>query len=176
MSQSAKMLTSFLGVVLLALPAYVRADETKGTVKSYDAAKHEIVVKGILENSVYDLNKSTVISLDGAVGSLANLKEGDQAVITYTKTNGRLVANEVRGLRNCQEATGTASDVFPEKREITLKGIVKNSTYELNKDGVVWLNGNRAALADVRAGDSILVTYQQRADHLMATCIRATRK
>jgi len=87
-----------------------------------------------------------------------------------------MIASEVRGLRNAQETNGTVHGIFADKKEITLKGIVKNTTYELDKNGTVWLNGKSAKLTDIAEGDQVMITYQQKGDHYMAARIRATRK
>jgi Cu/Ag efflux protein CusF len=171
-----KTLSAFAVLLVLMNAGQLNAEETKGTIKTVDPTKSEVVLKGIINNSTYELNKDAAICLDGVKSKLADLKEGDQAVIIYEKKGDHMMASTVRGLRNAQEATGTVRDTFTDKREVTLKGLVKDTTYELDKSGTVWLNGKQSALSDIRAGDEILVTYQRKGDHNMAARVIATRK
>jgi Cu/Ag efflux protein CusF len=163
--------------LVLSFAGYANAEETtKGTIKSVDTGRNEVVLSGTIRNTIYELNKDAFVCLDGIKSKLADLKEGDHAVIAYEKRGDHFMASEVRGLRNAQEASGTVRGTFADKREITIKGTIKDTTYELDKNATVWLNGNKASLADIREGDQVLITYQQKGDHLMAACVRAGRK
>jgi Cu/Ag efflux protein CusF len=172
--------TKFFGALVLALfsglISFASAEETKGTIKSVDTGRNEVVLKGIVKDTVYELNKDSRVCLDGANAKLNELKDGDQATIIYEKRGEHMLASDVRALRNAQEATGTVRGIFADKHEITLKGAVKDTTYELNKDGTVWVNGKKSALTDVRQGDQVIITYQKKGDHLMATRVISTRK
>lgn len=162
--------------LVLVVAGHASAEETKGTIKSADAGRNAVTLKGIIENSTYELNKDAFICLDGVKSKLGDLQEGDHAVIVYEKRGNHLMASEVRGLRNAKETSGTVRDTFAEKSEITLKGTIKDATYELDKNATVWLNGQKSSLKDIRANDHVLVTYQVKGDHNMAACVRATRK
>lgn len=133
-------------------------------------------MKGAIRNTIYELRKDAYVGLDGMKSNLAALREGDTVVINYDKQGEHFMANEVRGLRDAKEASGTVRSVFNDKHEITLKGVVSDTTYELKKDGSVWINNNTSKLSDVREGDQVLVTYQQKGDHYMASNVRITRK
>ena len=176
MIRPTKFLSVFAVALVLTSAGFLSAEETKGTIKSVDTEKKEVVLSGLLRNTIYELNKDSQICLDGVKSKIDDLKEGDQAVITYEKKGEHMIASEVRGLRNAQEATGTVRGTFADKREVTLKGLVKDTTYELNKDATVWLNGTKAALTDIREGDQVMITYQQKGNHNMAARVRATRK
>jgi Cu/Ag efflux protein CusF len=162
--------------VALTVGGYLGAEETKGTVKSVNTDRNEVVLKGVLRNTIYELNKDANICLDGVKCKLTDLKEDDKAAIVFEKQGEHMKASEVRGLRNAQETTGTIRNVTADKGEFTLKGLVKDVTYELNKDATVLLNGNRAALTDLREGDQAMITFQQKGDHQMTANVRATRK
>jgi hypothetical protein len=153
----------------LSVTATVRADEAKGTIKSVDTGRNEIVIKGVVKDTVYELGKNTSVWLDGKRCKLADLGKDDTAIVNFEKKGEHLMVNRVRVLRSAQEASGTVKDVLGTKNEITLKGTVKDTTYELNKDGTVWIDGKQARLTDVRAGDQVLITFEQRGDRLMAT-------
>ena len=162
--------------ILLTLTAVSQADETKGTIKSVDTGRKEVVLKGIVKDSIYEVTPGGTIWLDGAKSKLANLAADDRAVIVYQKNGEHMMASQVRALRNAQETTGTVKDVFMEKREITLKGTIKNTTYELNKGGTVWVDGKLGSLSDIRDGDQVLITYEQRGDHWMANDVTVTKR
>jgi Cu/Ag efflux protein CusF len=176
MIRAIKVLSAFAVVLVLTNAGKLYAEETKGTIKSVDTGKNEVVLKGTIKNSIYELNKDTVVYLDGVQSKLADLREGDQAWIRYEKQGEHMVAGWIRGLRNAKEESGTVKDIFADKREITLKGLVKDTTYELDKSGTVWVNGKEAALRDIRAGDDVLITYQRKGDHNMAASVMVTRK
>src|ERR1019366_8899373 len=168
MSQSIKLVGVFaLGLVLV---AQVRADETttKGTIKSADTSRNEVVLKGIVKDTIYELNKGAKVWLDGARSKLGELKTDDHAVVTYEKKGEHLMASDVRALRNAKETTGTVRSSFADKREITIKGLVKDSTYEVKKGATVWADGKKGSMTDIREGDHVLITYEQQGDHLIA--------
>ena len=167
-----------LGVVALGLclPMTVRADDVKGTVKSVDTSRNEVVLKGVLKDTVYELNNDGMVWLDGFRCKIADLKADDRAVIFYETKGGHMMASTIRGLRNAQETTGTVKDVFAQKREITLKGTIKNTTYELAKEGTVWVDGKRGELSDIRDGDQVLITYATRGDQYVANDVSVTKR
>lgn len=176
MIRSTQAMCAFALALLLSFSGYANAEETKGTIKSGDTSRNEVVLSGAIRNTIYELNKDAFVCLDGVKAKLADLKEGDHAVIAYEKRGDHFMASEVRGLRNAQEASGTVRGIFADKREITVKGVVKDSTYELDRNATVWLNGTKADLTDIREGDQVLITYQQKGDHHMAACVRVGRK
>ena len=176
MIRPTKVLAAVGVALVLALNGYVCAEETKGTVKSTDSAKREVVLKGTLKNSVYELDKNASICLDGVKCKLSDIVEGDSATIVYEKKGEHMMAIAIRGLRNAKETTGTVRSVLANNREITVKGTVKDSTYKLNKDGTLWLNGKKAAVSELREGDHVTITYQQKGEQYMAADVLATRK
>jgi len=165
-----------VAAAILATSGVVIADETKGTIKTVDTTRNEVVLKGLVKDSIYDVHKDTYIALDGVKSKLTDLRETDKVVIVYEKKGERMVASEVRGLRAAQEASGTVRGIFTDKNEVTIKGLVKDTTYELNKDAVVWVNGKVGSLKEIREGDNVWVTYQVKGDHNMAAHVRAERK
>jgi len=155
--------------VLFGVTAFASAaEETSGTIKTVDSNRREVVVKGVVKDTVYELNKDATVWLDGARAKLSDLKADDRVVVIYDKKGDHLMAAQVRGLRECQEARGTVSDVIADKKEVVLKGTVKNTTYEMNKNATVWIDGKTSSLKNVRAGDDVIVTYQRRGDHMIA--------
>jgi hypothetical protein len=137
MIRPTQALCAFALALLLTCTGYASAEETKGTIKSVDTGKHEVVLSGTIRNTIYELNKDGFVCLDGVKSKLADLREGDHAVIVYDKQGEHFMASEIRGLRNAKEATGTVRGTFGEKREITIKGVVKDTTYELDTNATV---------------------------------------
>ena len=105
MIRTIKVLGGFAALLVVMNAGKLNAEETKGTIKAVDTAKNEVVLKGIINNSVYEVNKDAAVCLDGVKSKLADLKEGDQAVITYEKKGEHMMASAVRGLRSAEEAT-----------------------------------------------------------------------
>lgn len=169
-SISAALAIKFVAALALVLGVAqcVKADDAKGSVKSVDTERSEITLKGIVKDTTYDVEKDAVIWIDARRSKLADLKADDRLTISYEKKGEHLVATYLRGLRNSEEASGTVSETFAEKNELIIKGIVKNTTYEMTKDAAFWIEGKKATLKDIRAGDEVRVTYVHRGDHWMA--------
>jgi hypothetical protein len=163
-------------VVLLGLTAAVSADEAKGTIKSIFGDKKEVVVKGVVRDTTYELTKDARIWLDGKEVPIKDLREGDKVVIDYLKSGDRFMASEVRGLRKATEATGTVRGVLAEKRHVIIKGVLKDTTYHLEKDATVWVEGKKVEIADLREGDQVRITYEERGDNLVALDIFAMKR
>jgi Cu/Ag efflux protein CusF len=134
------------------------------------------VFKGIISDTIYELNKDATVWLDGARCKLADLKADDRVTVVYEKKGEHLMASQVRGLRKAQEAIGIVADVLGEKKEFTLKGTLRNTTYELHKTATIWVNGKRGALNEIRAGDQVLVTYEQRGQRYMVNDVTVLKR
>ena len=165
-----------VGALLLCLNAYVQADEAKGTIKSVDTGRKEVVLKGTVKDTIYELNSDASLWLDGARAKLSDLAADDKAVVIFEKKGEHFMASTVRALRKAEETTGAIHDIVGDKREIVIKGAVKNTTYELTKTGTVWINGKAANLKDLKAGDQVLITYERRGEHFMAADVSTWRK
>jgi Cu/Ag efflux protein CusF len=163
-------------VALLGLAFTASADEDKGTVKSVFLDKNEIVLKGILSDTTYDINKDAKVCLDGRKAKLADLKEGDKVAIDFEKTGDRRKSGEVRALRKATEATGAVRGVNAEKNMLIHRGVLKDANKHHEKDASVWINGKAGELADLREGDQVAVVYEERENMNHATEIRLTRK
>jgi archaeosine-15-forming tRNA-guanine transglycosylase len=164
-----------LGLMLM-LDAAVLAEETKGTVKSVNPNRNEVVLKGLVSNTVYELKKDANVWIDGVRSKLTDVRADDSAIVVHEKVGEHFMASQVRVLRNAKETTGSVKEVFGDKKEITVKGAVKNTTYELNKGGTVFLENKLASVTDIRAGDEVMITYEERGDHYMANDITVLRR
>jgi biopolymer transport protein ExbD len=75
------------------------------------------------------------------------------------------------------EAKGKIKTVTPDKQEFVLTdGNQKDWTMNLNKDGKVFINDKESKLADLQAGDEVIVTYAKEGEKLSASEVRCTRK
>src|SRR5262245_46859278 len=92
-------------LVVLGFAATAAAEEAKGTIKSIFADKNEIVLKGVVKDTTYDVKKDARFWIDGKEVKLADLKENDKVAIEYMKDGERNHASEVRCLRKAQETT-----------------------------------------------------------------------
>jgi Cu/Ag efflux protein CusF len=163
--------------VLLTLTTLGGAEETKGTIKSVDTGRQEVVLKGLMKDSIYELKKDATVWLDGFKSKLADLRADDTAHITYEKKGEHMKAIYVRVLRKAQDANGTVRGANSQRNEVILKGLVKDTIYEMAPGGTVWLSDTKqGTVADLREGDEVRITYEQRGEHLMAAEVYVTKR
>jgi len=170
-----------LGVLalLLTLAGPALAEDTKGTVRSTNAQRNEIVLKGVVNDATYPLRKDAWVILDGRKVKLTDLQEGDRAQISYEKVGSDNVVYGVRVLRNAAEAHGNIRHVIADKNQIVLKGLVKDTTYNMDKNAKIYVNLKEANLSDLRDNDDVYVTYLRGGpnnDVYTVTEIRCVRK
>jgi len=170
-----------LGVLALFLtvagPAL--ADDTKGTVRSVNGERNEIVLKGVVNDATYPLRKDAWVILDGRKVKLTDLKEGDRAQLSYEKVGSDNVAFGVRVLRNAAETHGTLRNTNSQQNQIVLKGLVKDTAYNLDKNTKIYINLKEANVSDLRDNDDVYVTYLRGGannDVFTVTEIRCVRK
>jgi len=159
---------------VLATPSF--ADTVTGTVRSVNADRNEIVLKGVLKDTTYNLAKNPWIVLDGRKCKLADLREGDKATIEYTEKGGNMNASSARALRSASETNGTIRFVIADKMEIVLKGIVKDTAYHLDKNATILFNGKEGNFSDLREGDQVTLTYERSGDRFVVHDVRVLRK
>lgn len=71
---------------------------------------------------------------------------------------------------------GKIVDVRTDKNEVVVSENVKNWTFQLAKDGKVFINDRESKLADLQAGDDAIVTFDRLGSQLLAHIIRSTRQ
>jgi hypothetical protein len=74
------------------------------------------------------------------------------------------------------EVKGKITAVRPDKNEFVVSENVKNWTFELARDGRIFINDRDGKLSELQAGDDVAVTFDRREDKLLATRVHATRK
>jgi Cu/Ag efflux protein CusF len=173
-----KWLTGLLALgLLVSLAAPTRAEEySKGTIKTVDVGRSEVVLKGVLSDSVFHLDKGAWVVIDGRKSKLGDLKEGDKVTVEYNKKGNDMAATAVRCLRNASETNGAIRFVIANKNQIVLRGTVKDTAYTLDKNAKIYVNRDERNLSDLREGDQVYLTYVQRGDDLMVSEVRCARK
>jgi len=167
---------AFAVVLSLGLTAPVFADVAKGTVKTVHTDLNTLVIKGITSDTTYHLTKDAWVILDGRRVKLGDLTLGDKAYIDFAKQNDRLVATGARCFRNGTETTGTVKHLYGDKNEIVLKGVLKDTTYDMDKKHTIYLNGKESNFSDLREGDEVALTWLKQGDRMLVTEVRATRR
>lgn len=75
------------------------------------------------------------------------------------------------------DAKGKVKSVDPDKQEVVITDDdAKNWTFHLDKDAKVFLNDKETKLADLQPGAEASITFEKKADKLMASVIRCTKK
>jgi hypothetical protein len=74
------------------------------------------------------------------------------------------------------DVNGTITTVRPDRNEFVVSENVKNWTFQLAKNGKVFVNDREAKLADLQAGDRAVVSFDRDEDVLLARVVRSTRK
>jgi len=171
------MLAAAAFALILGVAQRAAADEaTNGKIKSVDSGRNEIVLKGLVKDQAYDVEKGATIWLDGEKAKLGDLKADDKVTIIFDKTGDRPATRYIRALRNMEEVSGKVSDVISEKREVVLKGTLKNTTYELVKGAVIWVDGKQGSVKDLRTNDEVRITFERRGDHMLANDLVVLKK
>jgi len=75
-----------------------------------------------------------------------------------------------------EETKGTIRAVNAERKEIVLKGVLHDATYQIGNDARFCIDGRKAKLGDLREGDHVVVDYQKAGDRMTATEVRGLRK
>jgi hypothetical protein len=162
--------------ILLGTASVVAAEETNGTVRSVSTDRSIIILRGLVSDTTYDINKDAKVCLDGKKGKLADVRPGDTVHLTYAKDGKLMKVSDVRSLSTAKEDTGTLRSVDAQGNKLILKGLLRDSTYHMMKDAKIWINGKESQLADLRAGDSVLVTYNEKGDQFHGISIMLNRK
>ena len=75
------------------------------------------------------------------------------------------------------DAKGKIASVAADKNEFVMTDKDgKNWTFQLNKDGKVFVNDKEAKLADLEAGFEVAITYEKDGEKLLASKVLATKK
>lgn len=75
-----------------------------------------------------------------------------------------------------QDVKGKITEIRMAKNEIVLSENFKNWTFQLAKDGKVFINDREGRLADLLVGDHASVSFDRQREVLIASVIRSYRK
>jgi hypothetical protein len=153
---------SLAATLFFVYPMTASADETTGTVRAVHADKSQLDLKGVISDSIYDVNKDAKVCLDGKKAELKDLQEKDRVTVVYQKSGDRMLASEVRALRSATETKGTVQKVNTTENNVILKGTVSDTTYHFTKDAKVWIDNKEGRLSDIHEGDGVRITYEAR--------------
>jgi hypothetical protein len=82
------------------------------------------------------------------------------------------LANSQDGLA----ATGKIAAVQPEKNEFVISENIKDWSFQLTKNGQVFVNDREGKLADLQVGDEAAVTFDRQGPVMLARTVRVTRR
>jgi len=170
------VLGSLAMALLLATATSSFAAEVTGTIRSVSADRNEIVLKGILKDTTYQMVKDPWIVLDGRKCKLNDLREGDKVTVEYQEKGGNLTGLSARALRSASEVNGNVRFVLTDKNQIVLKGVLKDTVYTLEKNATFLYNGKPGNFSDLKEKDQVIITYVQSGDNLMVSEVRVIRK
>lgn len=75
------------------------------------------------------------------------------------------------------EFKGRIASVHPEKRELIVTEAVKNWTFQITPQSQISINGRSATIAELRAGDEVVVMYAREGkDKMTAMSVQCMRK
>lgn len=118
-----------------------------------------------------------VITTDHYEGRyLVNLTINTTMLPSFARPVNQLANEADRSSDELAAMKGTVTAVRPAKNEFVLSENVKNWTFQLVKDGQVYLNDREVSLSELRAGDEASVTFTRQGQQMLASMVRATRK
>lgn len=74
------------------------------------------------------------------------------------------------------ETQGKITAINPEKNQFVLTENFKDLTFQLSKDGKVFVNNQERKLSELQPGDDASVTFARQGQQLIANAVRCTRK
>jgi len=139
-----------------------------GRIKSISTDKNQVVVKDDRgKEHTFNLNKDSKIRLADKDAKLADLKEGDEVGINYTKDGDEMMARRISKHRRehaMRHARGEVKSVAAAKHRLVLKDAGgQERTFNLAEDAKVRLGDKDGKLADLKEGDKVDVAFQARA-------------
>jgi len=100
MSHPKMLLVGVLVLALLAgLTLPLMAMDATGRIARVSPAKSEFVLTENVKDLTFQLAKGAKISINAKEGTLADLRAGDEATVTYTRDGQKLIASVVRCTR-----------------------------------------------------------------------------
>jgi hypothetical protein len=112
---------------------------------------------------IFKVAKNARISLGGKKAGMADVKEGQQAHITYIVVKGRNRAQVVKlnSAQQAKTAIGVIRRVKSDDRVLIVKPRQdgKLTPFKLTKNATITLGGKKAEIADIKEGQQAQITY-----------------
>jgi Predicted alternative 3-dehydroquinate synthase len=132
-------------------------NDLKGTLKS--AANNSIVVKSDKKESTLTLDANAIIYRDSKVATLADLKAGDEVLVRTL--NGKVIFIQVTKMAQTapivSDFKGTLKAAVSNNNITVVKSDKSESTLPLDSSVIIYRDSKTAAVADLKAGDEVLV-------------------
>jgi hypothetical protein len=99
------------------------------------------------------------VQWDKSAGAIGDLRPGEKVTVSYQDANGRSVADAVNQVRLTEE--GMVQAIDPKLGTIQVNTGMKMKTLHLHADCRVVLHGGKeGALADIKTGSHVILTYE----------------
>ncbi len=131
-----------------------------GTVVSVDPKEHLLNVKGFMFGKKFNLGDTCAYTMvDKDTGAMGDLRPGQRVTVGYQDAHGVLVADRVT--QQPMRDEGMVKAIDPKAQTMTLHLGVMDKTFQLPADCEVTLRGDKSGtVADIQAGNHVLVTYE----------------
>jgi Cu/Ag efflux protein CusF len=160
-----------ISLLCFCLVSNARAEDTKsfkGKVSAVNLPDHNLTVKLLGFSRSFSLGDSTKLNMEhNPDASLKNLRAGQEVEVLYVTENGVSIAREIR--QHDLTLSGTIKTMDAAKHTLTIKNLALDRDFTIADSCVVELNGKKAgALDDLKIGQSVIVVYEEPADHMVA--------
>jgi len=137
-----------------------------GRVQSVSADNNQIVLKGHDgQERTFQVAQKAQVRVGDKEGKLADVKEGDHAVVAYTKNGDVSSAREILTEREGQDmglAAGQVERVSADRNQIVLKDNAGHEhTFQLTQDARVRINDRDGKSADLQQGNQAAIAYSR---------------
>jgi len=137
-----------------------------GRVQRSTAENNQLVLKGHDgQERTFQVAQNARVRVNDKDGKLSDLKEGDHAVVAYTKQGDNLAAREVMSEREGQGAglvAGQVERVSADRSQIVLKDQAGHEhTFQVGQDAQVRINDKDGKASDLQQGSQAAVAYSR---------------
>lgn len=135
-----------------------------GRVQRASADNNQLVLKGHDgQERTFQVAANARVRISDKDGKVSDLKEGDHAVVAYTKQGDQLAAREVISERDGQGAglvAGQVERLSADRKQIVLKDQAgREHTFQVGQDAQVRINDKEGKAADLQQGSQAAVAY-----------------
>ncbi len=135
-----------------------------GRVERVSADNNQIVLKGRDgQERTFQVAQKAQVRVGNKEGKLADVKEGDRAVIAFTKNGEASSAREILAEREGRAmglASGQVERVSADHNEIVLKDNAGHEhSFQLMKDARVRINDREGKASDLQQGNQAAIAY-----------------